>query len=416
MATNLIEIEDLGKRYQLGQRLKYGRFTEAAWDTLRNLGRGRSAPTDHLWALRHISFGVSEGQVMGVIGRNGAGKSTLLKLLSNVTRPTEGRARLYGRVGALLEVGTGFHPELTGRDNVFLNGAILGMKRTEIRRKFDEIVEFAEVSRFIDTPVKRFSSGMKVRLAFAVAAHLDPEILIVDEVLAVGDLAFQRKCLGKMDDVAHEGRTVLFVSHNMGTILRLCETSLLLDEGRLSVIGPTREVVDRYMATAMSSQGERVWDETSDSNPDVKLRAVRIRNSRGAIADLVSSTESFTIESEYEVVRPIRDLRVSIRLYTSRGELLFSSFDTDDLDNYETHSVRKEGIYTSACEIPADLLNAGHFVVGTSAGIYNVTKFFDHSHALSFAVDTSGGVGSQWPEATDGPFRPGLRWKVERAE
>ena len=227
-----------------------------------------SASEDNrFWALKDVSFNVQRGQVLGVIGRNGAGKSTLLKILSRVTEPTEGRVEIHGRVGSLLEVGTGFHPELTGRENIFLNGAILGMKRTEIEKKFDEIVAFSEVEKFIDTPVKRYSSGMYLRLAFAVAAHLEPEILVVDEVLAVGDAEFQRKCMGKMSDVAHQGRTVLFVSHNMSAILRLTELVLVLDKGKLIMQAPTQEAVDYYLSSGFSRMGERLWS-AEDIRPE----------------------------------------------------------------------------------------------------------------------------------------------------
>ncbi|HSB88469.1 MAG TPA: ABC transporter ATP-binding protein, partial [Anaerolineales bacterium] len=249
MSEAVIRVDDIGKRYRIGGMPSgYRTLRDAIASAVMRLGRRTPPdPIDTIWALRHVSFEVERGQVLGIIGRNGAGKSTLLKLLSRVTDPTEGQARIQGRVGSLLEVGTGFHPELTGRENVYLNGAILGMKRTEIDRKFDEIVDFSEVETFIDTPVKRFSSGMYLRLAFAVAAHLEPEILIVDEVLAVGDAEFQRKCLGKMSSVAQEGRTVLFVSHNMSAILRLTERCLVLDRGRIVLQGPTAEAVDHYM-------------------------------------------------------------------------------------------------------------------------------------------------------------------------
>ena len=262
MSDLAIRVENLGKRYRLGS-------TATAYTTLREtLSEWAGSPLrrrlgkdeeETLWALRGVSFDVKQGQVLGVIGRNGAGKSTLLKILSRVTDPSEGWAEIHGRVGSLLEVGTGFHPELTGRENIFLNGAILGMHRTEIARKFDEMVEFAEVEKFIDTPVKRYSSGMYLRLAFAVAAHLEPEILVVDEVLAVGDAEFQRKCLGKMSDVASQGRTVLFVSHNMSAIVRLTEETLVIDQGRLAMRAPTTEAVDYYLSNGFARTGERTW-------------------------------------------------------------------------------------------------------------------------------------------------------------
>jgi len=255
MGNIAIKIEGIGKQYRIGARQKsYKRFSESVMDVLgapirRIKAIGKSVPdSDVIWALRDVSFEVKQGEVVGIIGRNGAGKSTLLKILSRITEPTEGEVRLHGRVGSLLEVGTGFHPELTGRENIYLNGTILGMKRTEIDRKFDEIVDFAEIEKFLDTPVKRYSSGMYVRLAFAVAAHLEPEILVIDEVLAVGDAKFQKKCLGKMQDVAQTGRTVLFVSHAMPTIQSLCQTGILLADGRIRFQGPVEQAVQRYMS------------------------------------------------------------------------------------------------------------------------------------------------------------------------
>ena len=263
---SIIKVENLGKRYRIGQREPYltvrdsiTRAIVAPWHGLRSrlAGKVRMAEPPHIWALREVNFEVMPGEVLGVIGRNGAGKSTLLKVLSRITEPTTGRVDLYGRVGSLLEVGTGFHPELTGRENIYLSGSIMGMRRAEIARKFDQIVTFAEIEQFVDTPVKRYSSGMYVRLAFAVAAHLDPEILLVDEVLAVGDVAFQKKCLGKMSAVASEGRTVIFVSHNMASIESLCSACLMFRGGRLKSSGKPREIIGQYIANELSrSSGE----------------------------------------------------------------------------------------------------------------------------------------------------------------
>jgi len=257
-----IRAEGLAKRYRLGRMERYPTLRDALVGAVKAPFAGRRAESEAvetLWALREVSFEVARGEVLGVIGQNGAGKSTLLKILSRITEPTAGRAVLHGRIGSLLEVGTGFHPELTGRENVYLNGAILGMRRAEIARQFDRIVAFAEVERFIDTPVKHFSSGMYMRLAFAVAAHLEPEILIVDEVLAVGDAAFQRKCLGRMEDVAQGGRTVLFVSHNLDAVRRLCERCLLLQHGRIEALGQTGEVIARYLARDARGEGPEDW-------------------------------------------------------------------------------------------------------------------------------------------------------------
>ncbi|HET7011752.1 MAG TPA: ABC transporter ATP-binding protein [Anaerolineales bacterium] len=417
MSDVVIRVESIGKRYRIGSR-------PGGYDTLRDAiaaalaSAGRRKPTESgetIWAVRHVTFDVGRGQVLGIIGRNGAGKSTLLKLLARVTEPTEGQARIDGRVGSLLEVGTGFHPELTGRENVYLNGAILGMKRAEIDRKFDEIVEFSEVERFVDTPVKRYSSGMYLRLAFAVAAHLEPEILIVDEVLAVGDAEFQRKCLGKMSNVAREGRTVLFVSHNMSAILRLTERCLVLERGRIAMEAPTPEAVDYYMTAGDVAAGERRWG--ADSVPvDSPFRpvALRVLDPRGRIAERVASVEPFTVEFEYLLSRELTGLRVGLYLSTSRGEPLFTSFDTDDPARFEQWTSRPAGRFVSRCRVPANLLGAGTFVVGVNASAFRIRSFFTDERALTLTVDATGAPGSHWPEPRGGPLRPALEWDIVR--
>ena len=414
--NDAIRVEDLGKRYRIGGLPSgYRTLRDALASSVRRLSRREPPPsTDTIWALRHINFNVERGQVLGIIGRNGAGKSTLLKLLSRVTDPTEGKAEIYGRVGSLLEVGTGFHPELTGRENIYLNGAILGMKRAEIERKFDEIVDFAEVRKFIDTPVKRYSSGMYLRLAFGVAAHLEPEILVVDEVLAVGDAEFQRKCLGKMSDVAHEGRTVLFVSHNMSAILRLTEETIVLDKGQIVMRGPTPEAVDFYMTSEMARSGERRWEPGDDyqtSNPFHPL-AIRVLDSQGRVADRVLSSEDFSVELEYELQEELTGLRVGMYLATSRGEAVFTSFDTDNPETYERLTERRKGHYLSKCRIPRDLLNGGVFVLGVNASSFRIRSYFTDEHALTFTVDPTGAPGSQWAEPRRGPVRPALNWEI----
>src|SRR5512140_3500065 len=285
-----IRVEHLSKRYRIGaaqSKYRYGMLRDVLVDVamspvrlaraLTGKGMRGSNATSEIWALDDVSFDVDEGRVLGIIGRNGAGKSTLLKVLSRVTEPTKGMVSVRGRVGSLLEVGTGFHPELTGRENIYLNGAILGMKRAEIESKFDEIVDFSEVAQFIDTPVKRYSSGMYLRLAFAVAAHLEPEILVVDEVLAVGDAEFQRKCLGKMNDVANQGRTVLFVSHNMSAILRLTQEAIVMQKGRLIKRAPTPEAVDFYLASGQAESGERMWDADEIPAASAPFRPICLR-------------------------------------------------------------------------------------------------------------------------------------------
>jgi lipopolysaccharide transport system ATP-binding protein len=418
MSDIAIRVEGLGKKYRIGAMpTGYRTLRDALVSSVRNMGSGGFRRSyDTIWAIRDVSFELHRGQVLGIIGRNGAGKSTLLKLLSKVTEPTEGFAEIHGRVGSLLEVGTGFHPELTGRENIFLNGAILGMKRAEIEAKFDEIVDFAEVRTFIETPVKRYSSGMYLRLAFAVAAHLEPEILVVDEVLAVGDAEFQRKCLGKMSDVAHEGRTVLFVSHNMSAIQRLTEETIVLDKGRVAMRAPTPEAVDFYMTSEMSRSGEYTWEGnvTGDDNPFNPI-ALRVVDHQGRVVDQIPSTESFSLEFEYALDEDITGLRVGLYLYTSRGEPVFTSFDTDDPDRYERLVERRKGKYVSRCRVPEDFLNGGTFVLGVNASTFQIRSYFTDEHTLIFTVDPTGAPGTQWAEPRRGPVRPALEWEVAEA-
>ena len=414
MSDLAIRVTGLGKQYRIGS------LYEQRYRTLRDslvtlFDRSQRQAPERIWALKDISFEVRKGQVLGVVGRNGAGKSTLLKLLSRVTEPTQGEAEIHGRVGSLLEVGTGFHPELTGRENIYLNGAILGMKRAEIERKFDEIVAFAEVEQFMDTPVKRYSSGMYLRLAFAVAAHLEPEILVVDEVLAVGDAEFQRKCLGKMGDVAREGRTVLFVSHNMSAVLRLTDEALVIDKGRLALRAPTPQAVDYYLAHGFAREGERVWEADeipSDALPFRPL-AVRVKNSQGKVVDTLRSIEPGVIEIEYRLEAPIAGLRVGLYLMSTRGEYVFTSFDTDEPAAFERMAVRQSGHYLSRCILPANLLNEGRFVVGINASSYRVKRYFQDEQALTFTVDAAGAPGMHWPEPRLGAVRPRLDWEIE---
>ena len=421
MSDLAIRVEGLGKRYRIGApalsyRTLRDSVVEAARAPVRWLRGSRSnGDLNAIWALKDISFTVKQGQVLGVIGRNGAGKSTLLKILSRVTDPTEGIGEIHGRVGSLLEVGTGFHPELTGRENIYLNGAILGMRRSEIERNFDEIVDFAEVGPFIDTPVKRYSSGMYLRLAFAVAAHLEPEILVVDEVLAVGDAEFQRKCLGKMSDVASQGRTVLFVSHNMSAVLRLTQETIVIEKGRLGLRAPTPEAVDYYLSQGYSQEGRRIWepDEIPPEAAPFCPKSIRLVNMNGTVVDTVRSVEPCSIELEYELKAPITGLRIGIYLLSTRGEYIFTSFDTDEADRFEKLGTRPAGHYVSRCTIPADFLNEGRFVIGINASSYRVQRYFQDEKALTFTVDAIGAPGMHWPEPRMGAVRPRLDWQIE---
>lgn len=430
--TTAISVKNLSKKYRIGEaqtKFRYGMLRDVLVDTVTAPVRwakslaGRSSTQletakNYIWALDDVSFDLDEGKVLGIVGRNGAGKSTLLKVLSRVTEPTKGTVTVRGRVGSLLEVGTGFHPELTGRENLYMNGAILGMKRAEIDSKFDEIVEFSEVGQFIDTPVKRYSSGMYLRLAFAVAAHLEPEILVVDEVLAVGDAEFQKKCLGKMGDVAQQGRTVLFVSHNMSAILRLTQEAIVLKKGQLIKRAPSPEAVDFYLASGQAETGERLWqpDEIPASAAPFKPVAIRIKDKTGKIMDTVRSTEPTTVEWEYQLDAPVTGLRVGVYLNTMRGEYVFTSFDTDDAKQYEQFGARQPGRYISRCEIPADFFNEGRYYLGVNASSFGVRRYFMDENAISFNVDIAGAPGTQWPEIRQGPIRPRLNWRIEKLD
>jgi lipopolysaccharide transport system ATP-binding protein len=392
-----IEIKDIGKRYRIGVANRSDTLRDVITNGTAKLGHalsGQRSPrltSQYVWALRHVSFEVKKGTALGIIGRNGAGKSTLLKILSRVTNPTEGQGELRGRVGSLLEVGTGFHAELSGRENIYLNGAILGMTKREIDARFDQIVEFSEIGQYIDTPVKRYSSGMYLRLAFAVAAHLEPEILVVDEVLAVGDADFQRKCLGKMSDVAGEGRTVLFVSHNMSAIQRLTQECLVLDKGQVLMRGPSGQAVDFYLNRGLSKLGERFWeaDEVPVTAKPFQPLAIRVLDKEGTVSDSVRSVDPITIEIDY-------------------------SFDTDSNDSFGQYPSRQAGTWRSRCVIPVNTLNEGRFVLGVNASSYGVRRYFQDDQALSFSVDASGGAGTHWPEPRPGSVRPVLDWQIEK--
>lgn len=322
MTETVIHVEGLGKRYRVGERERYLALRDVlARAFTAPLRRGPPRTPDYLWALRDVSFDILRGEVVGLIGRNGAGKTTLLKLLSRITHPTEGLAEICGRVGSLLEVGTGFHPELTGRENVYLSGAVLGMKKAEIVRKFDEIVAFAEVARFIDTPLKHFSTGMQMRLAFSVAAHLEPEILLVDEVLAVGDTEFQKRCLGRMQEVSRSGRTIVFVSHQMNQIRRLCERVLWIDAGQLRQQGPTAEITASYEAA--SSGRLELQDRPDVSGAKAHFRSWEILEPRGERPNVLDSFGPLVVRFTVVVKRPVRNVHHGIHLYNAEHQMLW---------------------------------------------------------------------------------------------
>ncbi|HMF54722.1 MAG TPA: ABC transporter ATP-binding protein [Pyrinomonadaceae bacterium] len=416
----IIKVEHLGKRYRIGaQATPYGSLREtlagAARAPLRLMQRGSRNPQPTFWAVRDISFEIHPGEVVGIIGRNGAGKSTLLKMLSRITEPTTGRIELYGRVGSLLEVGTGFHPELTGRENVFLNGAVLGMKRQEIARKFDEIVAFAEVLQFIDTPVKHYSSGMYLRLAFAVAAHLEPEILLVDEVLAVGDGRFQRKCLDKMQDVGRAGRTVLFVSHNMPAITRLCPRTILLNDGQVIGDGPSTQVVSAYLSSGLGTTAERKWtdESTAPGNSVVRLCAVRVRTEEGEVTDALDIRKPVILEMEYEVLESSHVLSPNFHLYNEEGAYAFVANETDP---EWRGRVRPAGRYASAAMIPGNLLSEGTLFVGAAISTLNpvIVHFYERDTVAFQIIDSMDGDSARGEFAgpMPGVVRPKLEWRT----
>jgi lipopolysaccharide transport system ATP-binding protein len=422
MSDIAITAESLSKSYWVGHRFarreSYTMFREVIAREARNFTRkavdlisGRQIvqgdEVEQFWALRDVSFEVKRGEVLGIIGRNGAGKSTLLKILSRITEPDGGRVRLRGRVASLLEVGTGFHPELTGRENVFLNGAILGMTRAEIKAKFDEIVAFAEVERFLDTPVKRYSSGMYVRLAFAVAAHLEPEILIVDEVLAVGDGEFQKKCLGKMHSVAvAENRTVLFVSHNLQAIQSLCDRAILLESGSVVMQGQSRSVVTRYLAHEQSSGGEKIWSQDkAPGNQNVVLRAVRVLASDAEPSDTFDSDQDLYVELDFFVQRKLTALCVGFDIMNSQSVTVFRTYQTD-LPEKRWPPVQL-GNNRWRCTIPKGLLNSGDFQVNPRIGIHNVSWIVYEDAVVRFRMNLRHGVSPLWNSLTEAS-RPGL--------
>lgn len=409
----------LSKRYRIGElQSSYGTLRESLVRVAkRAVRRSHRHHHEEIWALRDVSFDVPEGQVLGVIGRNGAGKSTLLKILTRITTPTNGRAEIRGRVGSLLEVGTGFHPELTGRENVFLNGSVLGMKRKEITGKLDEIVEFAGIERFIDTPVKRYSSGMYVRLAFAVAAHLEPEILLVDEVLAVGDAEFQRRCLGRMEDFGQSGRTVLFVSHNMPAIARLCHRTILLSDGQIERDGPSPDVVAHYLQSGQGSGSFREWTDTADqawSDGLAKLRWIRVVQD-GDMVDTADVRRPIGIELAFTVLKPGQPLFPKIKVNSAEGEIVFNAFDTDS----RWHDAARPGDYVATAWIPENVLNEGLFTVDPAVTSLGSGKLLPHAgarQAVSFHVHDPGEGDSARGRFTGqlrGLVRPLLEWTVE---
>jgi lipopolysaccharide transport system ATP-binding protein len=415
----VIKVEDVSKQYRLGQvgsgtlshdLKRWWALARGKEDPFLKVGveneRTKSATSDYTWALRDVNFQLNQGETLGVIGRNGAGKSTLLKLLSRVTSPTTGSIRVKGRIASLLEVGTGFHPELTGRENIFMNGAILGMTRREIKSKFDEIVDFAGVAMYIDTPVKRYSSGMYVRLAFGVAAHLEPEILIVDEVLAVGDAEFQKKCLGKMGDVASHGRTIIFVSHNMQAVQSLCKTSMYMRAGRMVEIGPTDRVVNTYLNKEVQNCEHRKWDLNTDAPGNDKVNitgAELINNKQKKENNTLDVNSAFQLKFEFYNKVDGQLTNLSLKLMSMSGICIFNT----------TTNAHKLAIghYSSVLEIPANLLNDDIYTVTLMVVRDTSSVIFKIDDLLTFEIHDVERTGA-WFGKWEGAVRPQLNFSI----
>jgi len=412
-----VEITQLGKKYKIKKPDRYLALRDAMADSIKSIFKKGSADEKDFWALRDINVKIEPGERLGIIGKNGAGKSTLLKLLSRVTFPTTGEAIIRGRLASLLEVGTGFHPELTGRENIYLNGSILGLKKAEIDRQFDAIIDFSGVEFFLDTPLKNYSSGMQLRLAFAVAAHLEPEILLIDEVLAVGDMEFQKKCLGKMEQVSKErGRTILFVSHNMSYISSLCTKGMLLKDGKIAASGNVNEVIRTYISDVANRTARQTWKENEQpGNEVVRLHSVGLVNSSMSTTENFKVTEDIGIEMIYEVTKDNEVLWLGHNIHNEQG---INVFDTHSVGTEYYRQPHEKGMYSSVVWIPRDLLNPGIFFI--SSAIFNHLKNVIHLHErdiLMFTVhevfdqDTARGLsGGDFP----GVVRPLLKWQIKK--
>jgi len=427
MSDTIIKVENVGKKYLLRHQQLAGQATlkdylvdsaKALEQRIRHFGQ-RTTPKlqsnqEEFWALKDVSFEVKQGDRLGVIGRNGAGKSTLLKILSQITEPTTGEIHIQGRIASLLEVGTGFHPDLTGRENIFLNGSILGMSKTEIKRKFDEIVAFSEIEKFLDTPVKRYSSGMYVRLAFSVAAHLEPEILIVDEVLAVGDVAFQKKCLGKMDNVAKEGRTILLVSHNMLSVQDLCGKVIWLNAGQVVQAGNTSEVISRYLQTSLSTLVSKSWTDikTAPGNELIRLRKACVYPKNGIPNQPIIITQPLVIEFEFFNFSSEANITVNLQLYNEYGILVFETAPVNEpIWLGRSFPI---GLFKYTCHIPGNLLNNGlHRII---LSINNDNIVFKEEDILVFEIIDSMENRAGWHGSWEGAVRPILLWETEKLD
>ncbi len=410
----IISVEGLGKSYVIRHegQTRYKSLREEIFQLPKRLLHRGAQSQEEFWALKDVSFDVMPGDRVGIIGRNGAGKSTLLKLLSHITEPTTGRITLRGRVASLLEVGTGFHPELTGRENIFLNGAILGMSRAEVRRKFDEIVDFAGVEKFLDPPVKRYSSGMYVRLAFAVAAHLEPEILIVDEVLAVGDAEFQKKCLGKMEEVGREGRTVLFVSHNMTTTKQLCNKCLLLDTGTLKDAGNAPDIISKYI-TQQHEKDSTDFDVQGKSDAFVSFKKITISQFEGSDACLFDIAQEAEITINYTILKKVTGFRIHIDICDMMGQILVRTFNTDNDSLIKT---LVPGEYASTLRIPAYFLGPKKYRLVVYSSIFNLMPCAGGIAATLNTICSGNWCGPYQGDIFRGQILAHLPWTTQRLE
>jgi lipopolysaccharide transport system ATP-binding protein len=430
MSDLAVKVENLGKLYRLGQTVDYGSLREsitnavsAPFRYLFKKGRGNdgadlllgSKKSGYIWALKDVSLEIKQGEAVAIIGSNGAGKSTLLKILSRITVPTTGYAEIRGRVGSLLEIGTGFHPELTGKENIYFNGSVLGMKKEEITRVFDQIVDFAGIEKFLDTPVKRYSSGMYVRLGFAVAAHLEPEIMIVDEVLAVGDVAFQKKCMGKMSNVTNTGRTVIFVSHNMSAVKNLCPRTILLDHGMIKMDGDTSTVVQHYLGTDRQMPSQTIWhDKKRPGNNFFKVNSIALKNPDGSPSQSLEISKGGYFEIDFETIEDKAQANFAFILQDSEGNNIFSSVNNTE-PNYFGKPLSR-GRYIISCTLPGNLLGPGNFsitIIGSSA---QWSDYFRIDNVLSFSMIDDGVLSKDYHGTYLGAMRPKLEWNTRRFE
>jgi len=417
-----ISVENVSKKFRLGTFCEHHRLTEAISDGFKALLSGNfktlTGDAREFWALENISFQVLKGEVVGIIGHNGAGKSTLLKILSRIVTPTKGRIGVRGRIGSLLEVGTGFHPELTGRENIYLNGAILGMKRSEIRNRFDQIVEFAEVGQFLDTPVKRYSNGMIVRLGFSVAAHMEPDVLIIDEVLSVGDQSFQDRCMGKATELGNQGRAILVVSHNLAAISNICCRALLMDHGSVVLDGPPKQVIEHYLKGMQVDTGKVVWEPaTAPASSQIRLHSIGVRNVHSLTSNnQVDIDQPIAIEIEYEVLCEGAINTVQLHLKDENGVFVLSSANAPSMNLAIDQTYGKPlplGFYRAECVLPGNFLNDSRYVLNLFLGPEIGKPTIQCHNVLAFRVLDTGAMRKEYLGSWYGPaIRPRLAWST----